>query len=234
MRILLIEDDVKLCEVLLPSLEEGGFKADCCHSGAEGLELLRRGYYDACILDRMLPELNGLTLLKVIRSEGSHVPVLMLTALDQIGDRVTGLDAGADDYLTKPFDTRELLARLRAICRRPGQIEKVESIACGDIVLDTEQHTLTGLRAGGHPEGVRAAVGALQILGYAQEPSCAFRQSLGQRGGGGGGQPGQLYTFCAQEACGRWQQRKDSHHKGQRLPFGGKAQCLGLSRASLR
>ena len=144
MRILLIEDDVKLCEVLLPSLEEAGFKADCCHSGAEGLELLRRGYYDACILDRMLPELNGLTVLKVIRSEGSHVPVLMLTALDQIGDRVTGLDAGADDYLTKPFDTRELLARLRAICRRPGQIEKVESIACGDIVLDTEQHTLTG------------------------------------------------------------------------------------------
>ena len=144
MRILLIEDDVKLCEVLLPSLEEGGFKADCCHSGAEGLELLRRGYYDACILDRMLPELNGLTLLKVIRSEGSHVPVLMLTALDQIGDRVTGLDAGADDYLTKPFDTRELLARLRAICRRPGQIEKVESITCGDIALDTEQHTLTG------------------------------------------------------------------------------------------
>lgn len=144
MRIVLIEDDVKLCEVLLPSLEEAGFKADCCHSGAEGLELLRRGYYDACILDRMLPELNGLTLLKVIRSEGSHVPVLMLTALDQIGDRVTGLDAGADDYLTKPFDTRELLARLRAICRRPGQIEKVESIACGDIVLDTEQHTLTG------------------------------------------------------------------------------------------
>ena len=65
MRILLIEDDVKLCEVLLPSLEEAGFKADCCHSGAEGLELLRRGYYDACILDRMLPELNGLTVLKV-------------------------------------------------------------------------------------------------------------------------------------------------------------------------
>ena len=128
MRILLIEDDVKLCEVLLPSLEEGGFKADCCHSGAEGLELLRRGYYDACILDRMLPELNGLTLLKVIRSEGSHVPVLMLTALDQIGDRVTGLDAGADDYLTKPFDTRELLARLRecellsVLCKSSGTL----------------------------------------------------------------------------------------------------------------
>lgn len=144
MRILLIEDDVELCRVLLPSLEEAGFNADCCHSGAEGLELLRRGYYDACVLDRMLPELNGLTVLKVMRSEGSHVPVLMLTALDQIGDRVTGLDAGADDYLTKPFDTRELLARLRAICRRPGQIERTESIACGDIALDTRQHILTG------------------------------------------------------------------------------------------
>ena len=108
MRILLIEDDKALCRVLQPTLQAAGFASDCCHTGADGLHLLKTGYYDACILDRMLPELDGLTLLKSARADGISIPVLMLTALGQIGDRVDGLDAGADDYLTKPFDTREL------------------------------------------------------------------------------------------------------------------------------
>ena len=93
----------------------------------------------------MLPELDGLTLLKSARADGVTIPVLMLTALGQIGDRVDGLDAGADDYLTKPFDTRELLARLRALVRRPADLnEAAHRIACGDLVLDTAQLTLTG------------------------------------------------------------------------------------------
>lgn len=99
MRILLIEDDKALCQVLQPTLQAAGFASDCCHTGADGLHLLKTGYYDACILDRMLPELDGLTLLKSARADGVSIPVLMLTALGQIGDRVDGLDAGADDYL---------------------------------------------------------------------------------------------------------------------------------------
>ena len=86
MRILLIEDDKALCRVLQPTLQAAGFASDCCHTGADGLHLLKTGYYDACILDRMLPELDGLTLLKSARADGISIPVLMLTALGQIGD----------------------------------------------------------------------------------------------------------------------------------------------------
>ena len=95
MRILLIEDDKALCQVLQPTLQAAGFASDCCHTGADGLHLLKTGYYDACILDRMLPELDGLTLLKSARADGVSIPVLMLTALGQIGDRVDGLYAGS-------------------------------------------------------------------------------------------------------------------------------------------
>lgn len=111
----------------------------------EGLALLRTGCYDACILDRMLPELDGLAVLRRARAGGVKTPVLMLTALAQVGDRVAGLDAGADDYLTKPFDTRELLARLRALARRPAAFAAdAHRTACGDLVLDTAQLRLTG------------------------------------------------------------------------------------------
>lgn len=145
MRILLIEDDAALCGVLAPALQAAGLAADCCRSGAEGLALLRTGCYDACILDRMLPELDGLAVLRRARAGGVKTPVLMLTALAQVGDRVAGLDAGADDYLTKPFDTRELLARLRALARRPAAFAAdAHRIAFGDLVLDTAQLRLTG------------------------------------------------------------------------------------------
>ncbi|WP_294498789.1 response regulator transcription factor [uncultured Gemmiger sp.] len=145
MRILLIEDDKALCRVLQPTLQAAGFASDCCHNGADGLALIKTGYYDACILDRMLPGLDGLLLLQSARADGVRIPVLMLTALGQVGDRVAGLDAGADDYLAKPFDTRELLARLRALVRRPTDLnEAAHRINCGDLILDTAQHTLTG------------------------------------------------------------------------------------------
>ena len=145
MRILLIEDDAALCDVLQPSLQAAGFASDCCHTGADGLALLTTGFYDACILDRMLPEIDGIALLRKARQAGVSIPVLMLTALGQVGDRVMGLDAGADDYLTKPFDTRELLARLRALTRRPAARHPDENrLRCGDLTLDTAEHTLSG------------------------------------------------------------------------------------------
>ena len=118
MRILLIEDDRALCRALTAALAREGYTADECHDGEDGLALLCDGQYAAAILDRMLSGMDGLAVLRTARGRGVTTPVLMLTALDRVGDRVDGLDAGADDYLTKPFDTRELLARLRAMLRR--------------------------------------------------------------------------------------------------------------------
>ena len=144
MRILLIEDDKALCQVLQPTLQAAGFASDCCHTGADGLHLLKTGYYDACILDRMLPELDGLTLLKSARADGISIPVLMLTALGQIGDRVEGLDAGADDYLAKPFDNRELLARLRIWSRRTVSLEDPGELCFGDLSYRPSVRQLSG------------------------------------------------------------------------------------------
>lgn len=140
MHILLIEDDTALCAALAPALAGLG-KADFCHTGPEGLSLLVSGGYDLCILDRMLPGLDGLTLLRAARAQGVTTPVLLLTALAGAGDTVDGLDAGADDYLAKPFDTAVLLARLRALLRRSGG---TVALTAGDLRLDTGELTLTG------------------------------------------------------------------------------------------
>lgn len=143
MRILMVEDDTALCEALRPALEAAGFRPDFCYNGTDGLALLETGAYDVCILDRMLPGLDGLSLLRAARTRGISTPVLMLTALSGIGERVDGLDAGADDYLSKPFDTRELLARLRALSRRPGTAAGA-ALQEGDVTLAPTELTLTG------------------------------------------------------------------------------------------
>lgn len=140
MRILFIEDDTALCAALAPALAGLG-KADFCHTGPEGLSLLVSSRYDLCILDRMLPGLDGLTLLRAARAQGVTTPVLLLTALAGAGDTVDGLDAGADDYLAKPFDTAVLLARLRALLRRSGG---TAALTAGNLRLDTGELTLTG------------------------------------------------------------------------------------------
>lgn len=143
MRILMVEDDAALCEALRAALEAAGFRTDFCHNGTDGLAFLNSGGYDVCVLDRMLPGLDGLSILRAARSSGVTTPVLMLTALSGISERVDGLDAGADDYLAKPFDTRELLARLRALTRRPGTTADV-TIDCGDVCLSPSELILTG------------------------------------------------------------------------------------------
>ncbi len=144
MRILMVEDDKDLCAAVLQQLRSSGYEADACHDGEDGLYYLEQGIYDICLLDRMLPGLDGLSLLYTVRAKGIATPVLMLTAMGRIGDRVDGLDAGADDYLTKPFDMRELLARVRALARRPGTAEPDGIKQCGDIAMDTAQLTLNG------------------------------------------------------------------------------------------
>lgn len=143
MRILVIEDDAALAEALADSLRAQNWQADCCGDGEEGLYLARMDAYDVLLVDRMLPGMDGTELVRCLRREGHMVPVLMMTALDAVGDRVAGLDAGADDYLPKPFATAELLARVRALARRPAALQTSAALV-GDVRLDTVQRRLQG------------------------------------------------------------------------------------------
>ena len=120
MRILVAEDERDLALILSQRLRREGYAVDVCHDGAETLDYLRLGTYDAAVVDILMPKLDGLTAVQTVRAEGNDTPVLFLTALDGVDDRVRGLDAGADDYLVKPFAMAELLARVRALLRRRG------------------------------------------------------------------------------------------------------------------
>ncbi len=136
MRILLVEDEHKIATALKKGLEQENFAIDLAFEGNEGYDLASSENYDVIILDRMLPGIEGVQIAKKLRSEKNHTPILMLTAKGQINDRVEGLNAGADDYLVKPFAFEELLARIKALMRRPkdttGTILKI-----GELSLDT-------------------------------------------------------------------------------------------------
>lgn len=144
MRILLVEDDEALCAAVAPLLEQEGYRVDVCRDGDDALYYMRQRMFGLCILDRMLPGRDGLSVLRAARAEGLDTPVLMTTALGLVGDRVDGLDAGADDYLVKPFDVRELLARVRALARRPAPVAVSGRPYCGDLTLDMGTLVLTG------------------------------------------------------------------------------------------
>ena len=118
MRLLLAEDEKELSKALVAILKHNNYSVDAVYDGKEALAYLDGGNYDGVILDIMMPEMDGISVLKKIRQRGNQVPVLILTAKSEIDDRVLGLDSGADDYLSKPFDTKELLARIRAVTRR--------------------------------------------------------------------------------------------------------------------
>ena len=135
MRVLVAEDDVKMAGLLRRGLEEEGYAVDVARTGPEAIWAGTENPYDAILLDVMLPELDGLEVCRQLRAGNRWAPVLMLTARDAVPDRVAGLDAGADDYLTKPFSFSELLARLRALVRR-GQGERPAVLRIGDLALD--------------------------------------------------------------------------------------------------
>jgi DNA-binding response OmpR family regulator len=145
MRVLVIEDEPDLLSVLAQSLREAGYAVDTAADGREGLFKAQGNQYDALVLDLMIPQLDGWALLKELRSGGSSVPVLVLTARDALPDRVRGLDSGADDYLTKPYELQELLARLRAIIRRSAG-KPSSAVEVGDVLVDTAKKTV--LKAG--------------------------------------------------------------------------------------
>jgi len=135
MKLLIIEDNKELVEVLSEGFSENGFTDDFTYDGQDGLKKARAGDHDCIILDLKLPKLSGLEILSALREEGKKVPVIMLTARDSIEDRVTGLAQGADDYLIKPFDFRELLARVNALIRRISE-PKPALLRCGPLTLD--------------------------------------------------------------------------------------------------
>ena len=143
MRVLIVEDEVRLAATLQDLLEMDGFTADVCHDGESGLDNALTGIYDVILLDVMLPKLDGFTVLRRLRAEGNATPVLMLTARSEITDKVTGLDSGADYYLTKPFEPRELLACVRALTRRQPELRSTDQLRCGDLTLEKGTFTLS-------------------------------------------------------------------------------------------
>ena len=134
MRLLLAEDEKALSKALVKILEKNNYSVDAVYNGEDALMYIESGNYDAVVLDIMMPKMDGITVLKKIREAGKEVPVLMLTAKSEIEDRVLGLDSGADDYLPKPFDTRELLARIRRMTR--SRVENDTKLRMGNISLD--------------------------------------------------------------------------------------------------
>lgn len=143
MRILVIEDDKDLCSLVCQALSKAGYETDSCHNGNDGLYFAQNQVYDTIILDRMLPEIDGLTVLEAIRRRQIHTPVILTTALNGLHDRINGLDAGADDYLVKPFAIEELMARIRAVARRPGNLQISSDLTAMGLCLNPSTHHLS-------------------------------------------------------------------------------------------
>ena len=136
MRILLAEDERSLSRAVIALLEKNNYSADAVDDGQEALEYLEAGNYDALILDLMMPKMDGLTVLRTLREQGNPIPVLILTAKSEVDDKVLGLDTGANDYLTKPFSTQELMARIRAMTRSQTGGQVTSRLTFGNITLD--------------------------------------------------------------------------------------------------
>ena len=143
-KILLVEDEEKLARFVELELRHEGYEVEKAFDGRTGLEMAEQGQYDLMLLDIMLPQLNGLEVLRRLRKEESALPIIMLTARDAVMDKVTGLDMGADDYVTKPFSIEELLARIRAALRKQTAQKKEENVlSCGDLTVDVSRHRVS-------------------------------------------------------------------------------------------
>ncbi len=147
-RILVVEDEPTITEFLRVGFGYEGYEVDVAEDGRTGLQMARQGGYDVIVLDIMLPDMSGFDVCRKLRERGDETPIIMLTALTELSDRVTGLDAGADDYVTKPFMFEELLARVRVQLRHKGKLPARTRLTAGDLVLDVETHEVT---KGGKP-----------------------------------------------------------------------------------
>ena len=161
MRLLLVEDEKQLAEALTELLMKNKHTVDAVYDGEAGLDYALTGIYDVIILDIMLPRLNGLELLQQLRSSGISTPTILLTAKGELQDKVTGLDAGADDYLVKPFAALELLARIRALSRRKGEMIVDDTLSFADFHLNLSSYELEGKHG-----NVRLTLKEFEILRY--------------------------------------------------------------------
>jgi len=144
MRILLVEDDEKLNQSLTFQLKTEGFQTDSCRDGEEALYYIEEHIHDLILLDRMLPHISGTEVLRRMRENKNQTPVILITALGTLDDKVTGLDLGADDYLVKPFAFEELMARIRCVTRRPRKLLLDERLSLGDLIYQSRENMLTG------------------------------------------------------------------------------------------
>jgi DNA-binding response OmpR family regulator len=153
MRILVVEDDKKIASFVAKGLKEAGYAVDVAQDGLDGLDLGLSGVYDAAVVDIMLPGLDGLTLIERLRAKKNNTPVIILSAKRTVDDRVKGLQAGGDDYLTKPFSFSELLARIQALIRRDTRVAEPSTLTVGDLTIDLlareakREHTVINLPA---------------------------------------------------------------------------------------
>lgn len=148
MNILVIEDEEGMREAVIRSLKEEGYGAEGACNGEDGYDLIKTEIYDMIILDIMLPKMNGLQVLSRIRQEGMTIPVILLTARSELDDKITGMDSGADDYLTKPFNMEELLARIRMVTRRSYQVSVSNLLNVNDLTLNVQTYEITSTKSG--------------------------------------------------------------------------------------
>ena len=142
MHILIIEDDAEIAKYLAKGLQESGHMVDCAGDGDDGLHMALTADYDVLVIDRMLPKRDGLSVISMLRAGNDHTPVLILSALGEVDDRVDGLKVGGDDYLVKPFAFSELLARLEALVRRAQPVIESSKLQLADLVMDLQTHTV--------------------------------------------------------------------------------------------
>ena len=145
MKILLLEDDIELCGSIQEELQKAGYIVDCCHDGETAMihALTIEYCYDLAVIDRMLPIIDGMTIIKAMRRKGIAIPVIIITGMTELNDRIEGLDNGADDYLVKPFHISELLARIRALIRRPAEIRQETCTCFSDLSFNQTEHILS-------------------------------------------------------------------------------------------
>ncbi|MDE6232037.1 MAG: response regulator transcription factor, partial [Lachnospiraceae bacterium] len=145
MKLLILEDDLELCSGMEKELKNNGYVVDVCHDGETGMQYaLNKDYsYDLAIVDRMLPFVDGLTIIKAMREKGIQIPAIIITGMSALNDRIEGLDGGADDYLSKPFHIEELLARIRALTRRPAELLDFHKLTYADLCLDMGNRTVS-------------------------------------------------------------------------------------------
>ncbi|MCD8075589.1 MAG: response regulator transcription factor [Lachnospiraceae bacterium] len=176
MKLLLVEDERRMAEAVAEVLRQENYDVDVCYDGESGLDAILSGIYDAVILDVMLPKLDGFSVIRQVRRENVRTPVLMLTAKSELADKVSGLDAGADDYLTKPFMVEELLARVRALCRRNAPAADGR-LRAGDLTLDSSTAILSCTLTG---QEIRLGEKELHLMEYliAKQGTIVSREKL--------------------------------------------------------